>query len=541
MSKPAAPAEMAPPPKKMGRAALVVGLANLIGRLSGLAREVAFAAAFGASPVADAFNAAFRVPNLLREVFVEGAMANVYVPLFARTHEREGPEAGWALSNALLGVLSLVLGGITLLYLVAAEPFVILVAAGFRSVPGKVELSAQLVRIMAPFLAFLSVGSLWSGMLNVRGRFFLPALTPSLLGLFSVAACLAGPAFERVTGVPAIHVVAGATTLSGLASMALLYPSLRALGYRIRPTLAGHPELRRAMGFLGAAFIGAMVVQLNLLVESQLASRWGDGPVSQLQYGFRLVQIPQNLIAGSVAVATLATLSLQLARRELDASRDTVGRAVLMTLGLVTPAAVGLYLLAGPLIALIYERGAFLAADTAATASVLRGYAIASVGISLYRVLLPAFFALGDPYLPMRLSLGVLIVKVPIALLLCDTLGLGLIGLPLSHALTASAEVLVLVLVLRSRLGGWSEGFVGQLARIGLASALLAVLVAALRPWADGPWLLPICALGAVVYGLLGLLFGVRELRGIARRLLPPPPPGRGPRSHPPDRPPERP
>jgi putative peptidoglycan lipid II flippase len=211
-----------------------------------------------------------------------------------------------------------------------------------------------------------------------------------------------------------------------------------------------------------------------------------------------------------------------------------------MTLGLVTPAAVGLYLLAGPLIALIYERGAFLAADTAATASVLRGYAIASVGISLYRVLLPAFFALGDPYLPMRLSLGVLIVKVPIALLLCDTLGLGLIGLPLSHALTASAEVLVLVLVLRSRLGGWSEGFVGQLARIGLASALLAVLVAALRPWADGPWLLPICALGAVVYGLLGLLFGVRELRGIARRLLPPPPPGRGPPDRPPDRPPER-
>jgi putative peptidoglycan lipid II flippase len=512
----------------MGRAVLLAGLANLFGRVSGLVREVAFAAIFGAGMTADAYNAAFRIPNLLRELLAEGTLANVYVPIFAETSERDGLKAAWRLANAMLGVLLLILGAATLLFVVAAEPFVYLVASGFGEVEGKVELATWLTRILSPFLMGLSVASLLGGMLNVRGKFFLPALAPSFLNVFVIAACLGADQWEAATGTPAIGAVAVAATVSGFFTAAVQYPALRREGFRFRPRFKRHPELKRVFKFVAAALVSIVVVQFNLLVETQMASRLGDGPVSWLIYGFRLIQLPMGVVASSVAVASLASLSVFLARGDTTRARETLSRALEMNALLVVPSAVGLYLLSDPLIQLIFERGAFTPEDTAATAGILRMYAVAVIGICMYRVLLPTFFALKDPYLPMRLSLVVMAAKIPVAYGLMYTAGMGVEGLPLSHAVTVSFEVVCMVVVLGRRLQGWAQGFWSQQIRICIAAAVMGVAVWFAMPWATGLGVLGVCLLGAVTYGIAASILQVRELttlrQKVARKLLPPPP-----------------
>lgn len=531
---------------------MAAGAANFIGRISGLAREMVFARIFGAGAIADAFNVAYRVPNLFRELLAEGSLANVFVPIFAEQTEGDNPKEGlrkaWALANAFLGLLLLVLGGVTTLFFVGSELFVLLLASGFSDVPGKAEMTSDLTKWMAPFLAGLSVASLFGGMLNVRGKFFLPALAPSFLNFFVIAACLLGEQWESATGLPHIYAVALAATLSGFATAFVQYPALRSMGFRFRPNLKGHPEIKRILKFMGASLVGIGVVQFNLLVETQLASTYetedgSDGPVSWLIYGFRLVQLPQTIVAGSVAVAALAALSLHLSRGEKNEARQTLARSLELNSLLILPAAVGLYLLADPLIALFFEGNEFTARDTAATAGILRMYAIAAVGICTYRVLLPVFFALKDPYLPMKLSIVVMVTKLPVAWGMMYPMGLGLNGLPLSHAVTVTFEVGIMLWVLGGRMGGWSPGFWNQQARIVVASIGMGACVWMLKPYSHGFGVLLVCAAGAGAYAVLSIVLGIRESKTVLRKLLrrgPPPPPGGLPPGAP-KRPPKRP
>jgi len=519
-----------PPPPQLGRATALVGLASLVGRLSGLLRDAVFADRFGAGAAADAFFAAFRVPGLLRELLVEGTLVNVSVPLLSKAEAEEGREAMWALGNALLGALLLILGGVTLLFVLLARPLVLLLASGFEADPEKLALAAWLARLLAPLLAGLSVASLFSAMLNVRGRFFLPALAPSVLNVGAILAVLLADRWERWSGTPAIGAVALATTLSGLLTALLQLPQLAREGYRPRPRLRGHPALGRALRFGGAALLGIAAVQLNLIVETQLASRFGDGPVSWLTLGFRVVQIPLGVAAGSVAVAGLAGVSGHLARGEADQARAALGRTLSLNNFLVAPMAVGMWVVAIPLVRLLFERGAFGPDDTLATAAVLRMYALAALGICLHRVVVPLFFAIEDPYLPMRVSVGGMLLKLPVALFCTGTLGLGVAGLPLSHALLVSGEVAVLLWALRRRVGAFEGAFWRNQGRIALACAGLGLAAEAALPWAERAGrlgVLGVVALGAGTYALLSLTLGVPESRAMLRRLLPPPPPGR--------------
>lgn len=533
MPSPDSPPPTPPPrPPGLGASAALVGAASLVGRLLGLVRDAVFAGVFGAGAVSDAFFAAFRVPSLLRELLVEGTLVNVSVPLFSEAEAKGGREAMWALANALLGALLVILGGVTLIFVLGARPLVLLIAAGFAEDPEKLELATGLARLLAPLLAGLSVASLFSAMLNVRGRFFLPALAPSLLSVASILACLFADTWERWTHTPAIGAVAAATTGAGLLTALVQLPALRREGYRLRPHLRGHPALGRALKFGGAALLGIGAVQLNLIVETQLASRFGDGPVSWLTLGFRLVQLPLSVVAGSVAVAGLAGVSMHLARQEQQQARGALARMLSLNSFLVAPMAVGMGLLAEPLVRMFFERGAFGAADTVATAAVMRMYALAVMGICLHRVVVPLFFALGDPYLPMRLSVGGMLLKLPVALLCTDVLGLGVAGLPLSHAILVSAEVAALLWVLSRRVSGLGPGFWRQQAVIGLCCLGLAGGVILAMPLAERGALgvLAVCALGAGLYAALALLLRVPETDFVLhklRRLLPPPPPGR--------------
>ncbi len=499
------------------RAALSVGAANLIGRVSGLARDVTFAAFFGAGTISDAYNAAVRVPLLLRELVAEGSLQNVVVPAFAETTVREGAEAAWRLASAVLGALLLILGLATAAFWVGAELWVRLVADGFSADPAKLALATTLTRWLAPFLAGLSLAAFFGGLLNVRGRFFVPAMAQNVLNFGVIAACIGGDSFARVTGLPAIVAVAAATTVSGFVQLFMCVPSLWREGFRFRPTFGGHPALRKLLLFFGTAFIGVATVQFNVLVESQWASGMGEGVLTWLLGSFRLVQLPLALVAGTLVTALLPSLSGQLARGETAAAGESLNATLRTHAFLVLPAAVGLGVLAEPIVALIYERGAFDHADTVGTASMLQMYALATYGICLHRLLVPVFFASQRPRWPMVLSLATLAAKVPIVLLLTRGLGLGAPALPLSHAITVSAECVGLGYGLRVLLAGRGLGVYHL--RLGVAASLMGVVAWALAPRL--PVVLVVLLAGAVYLAVAAAL-GALSLPSWKKPVIPP-------------------
>lgn len=501
------------------RNTLLVGAANLVSRFTGLFREVAFAAAFGAGASADAFNAAFRVGNMFRELFAEGALANAFVPLFADVAEREGESSGWALANALLGVLLCAVGAATLLTFVFAEPLVLVFATGFSEDPDKLALARSLTRVLAPFVATISVASVFMGMLNVRGRFFMPALVPVLFNGAVIAACLLAPRFAGLTGLAPIYAIAIAALVGGAAQAAVQWPTLRRLGFRLRPNLGRHPQLKRLLAFLIPALIAISVVQVNLLIETNLASRMGDGPVSWLLYAFRVAHLPFSIISGGVAVAALAGLSVLASQDRHDEFRRGLLDAVNLNSFLVLPSSVGLFFLAEPVVALLFERGAFTPADTVATAGMLRMYAIALFGIGQQRVLVPVFYALMDPRTPMWIALGIVAFKLPVAWLLIHPAGMGVDGIPASHAVLATVEVVLLLALLQRRLGGLFRGLVVPHLKMTVACGVMGLGLAFVGE--TGGWMLaPVSLGGALVYLAAAHVLGLQESRQVVGRFL---------------------
>jgi putative peptidoglycan lipid II flippase len=469
---------------------------------------------------ADAFNVAFRAAQFFRELVAEGSLSNAFVPIFSRIDEEEGAEEAYQLANAFMGVLLIALGGITLLTFAFAEGWIWLFASGFSADPEKFDLAVWLTRILSPFVAFMSLAAVFMGVLNVRQRFFLPAVAPAMFNVAVIAGCLWCTPIALAIGQPPIVVVALASLVGGAGQFLVQLPALRAVGFRVRPVLRAHPALRRLVQFLVPAFIGIMTVQFNLLVESQIASQFGNGPVSYLFYAFRLVQLPVSIIAGSVAVAALVQLSSLVARGERDRLAGEIGRALTLNSVLVLPAAVGLFVLAEPIIALVFERGAFTPEDTRLTAQMLQMYAIATWGICTHRLALPCYYALDDPYFPMRLAVVLMLLKLPVAWLLVYPLGLGPSGLPLSHALLVMIECAVLWWGFIRRVGPLGRHVYSAHVRILIASAIMGAVVYGLRPYADGFGVVAISALGAVTYFAAALLLGVSAAREVLARLL---------------------
>jgi putative peptidoglycan lipid II flippase len=487
--------------------ALSAGLAATLARLTALARELAFAAAFGAGLESDALLAAWRVPNLFRDLFAEGSMANAFVPTFARTAEEEGLASAWRLANALLGLVALATGGLVLLMVVAAGPLVSVVAAGYADVPGKAELTATLVRWVAPFLACVSLASLFGGMLNVRGRFFLPALAPAAMNVAVVAACVAPARLWEAVGIAPIAGVAAASTAGGALGFLIQLPALRREGFRLRPSLGGHPALRRLLAFLGPALAGLATIQVGVLVDVQLAAAFGDGPVSWMSYAFRVVQLPMTLFAGSVAVAGLALLSTAVARGQREQARDSLAEAVGLSTFLVLPAAVALAIFPDTAVRLLFERGAFGPEDTVATATLLRAYAFGALAFGLHRVVLPAFFAWGDAWTPMWLGAAAVAVKVPLAI--GASRALGVQGIPLAHAIAASVEVIAMLALLGRLSGGWTRRFWSEHARMAACAALMAGVGLGARTLAAGT-VAELAAMGLSGVVFVGAAFALR-------------------------------
>jgi len=452
----------------------------LTSRVLGLVREQVLAAVFGAGNDMDAFIVAFRVPNLFRDLLAEGAMSSALVPTFARELEQNGKQAAWKLGNSLLNALLLVTVFIVVMGWMLARPVVNGSAAQFGAVPGKVDLTVQLTRMMLPFLTLTALSAATMGMLNSLHYYFVPALAPAMFNLATILAAFALVPFMPTFGLPRIAAMALAAVIGGLGQLALQWPSLKREGFRYRPSLdVRSPGLLRVLLLMGPGVVGLAATQINLLINTLLATNLGTGAVSWLQYAFRLISLPIGLFGVSIATVALPAVARHAVAGDREGVRHTVVDAMNLTLILNIPAAVGLFVLSPAIVRLLFERGHFTAADTINTASALRCYAVGLVGYSAGRIMSPLFYAIGRSRVPVELSVFTILVNIVVSMMLLPFVGFP--GLALASSIAALVNGGLSLAILREHLGGFGGVRLASTAmRIGassLAMGVAAVLV----------------------------------------------------------------
>jgi putative peptidoglycan lipid II flippase len=469
-----------PQKKMLIGAAGSVSAATLVSRVLGVGREIVMARYFGAGIYTDAFNTAYRIPNLLRDLFAEGALSAAFVPTFVRHLTEKGKEDAWRLANRVINALVVILGIVCLVIYFGARWFVYLLAAGYAATPGKVELTVQMTRIMSPFLLWIALAAVVMGMLNACGSFFAPAMASSV---FNVCCILAGiflsPYMPRFGLAPVVSMAIGALA-GGIGQFAYQLPAARRRGYRYSLTLDfKDPGLRRIGALMLPAVIGLSATQINITVDNQLASMYGDGPVSYLNYAFRLMHLPVALFGIAIATVTMATVSHHAAHNAMDRLHATLDSSLRLAACLTFPATVGLILFRTEIVEFLYQSDRFLPADTVQTSRALLFYSLALFAYSAVKILVPAFYALNDTRTPVRNSVMAVGAKVGINLLLIMT-PLGFLGLALATSLAAWLNLAFLLGSVRRKTGvRWSWGETAALARIALASLAMGALALA--------------------------------------------------------------
>ena len=466
---------------RLARSASVTGVATLASRVLGLARDQVLAALFGAGNDMDAFIVAFRIPNLVRDLFAEGAMSAAFVPTFTRQLTRGGKEDGWRLGNNVINALVIVTGTTVVLGMVFAQPLVRLYAGDFSSVPGKLELTVQLTRVTLPFLTMVAIAAAVMGMLNSLNHYFLPSLSPAMFNVATIVLGLALVPAMPALGLPRIMAIAIAALAGGLGQVALQWPSLRREGFRWAPVCDPRDAaLRQVLLLMGPGAVGLAATQVNIFVNTLLATSQGTGAVSWLSYAFRLMYLPIGLFGVSIGTAVLPAASRHAAVGDTAGIRDTVSRGLGMMLMLNVPATLGLIVLATPIVQLLFERGHFAAADTAATAAALRWYAVGLVGYSTVRIVSPAFYAIGRSRVPVLVSAVAIGTNVIASVALVRVMGFR--GLALGTSIAAITNAAALVWLLRRQLDGLHARRIGvTLAKIAIAALVMAAIAAGLE------------------------------------------------------------
>jgi putative peptidoglycan lipid II flippase len=488
-------------------------------RVLGLVRDMVFARLFGAGDTMDAFNVAFRIPNLVRDLFAEGAMTASFVPAFTRTLTRDGRDRAWRLGNLVVSALVLVTGALVLAGIWFAAPLTRLFAAEYARVPGKLELTTTLTQIMFPFLTLVAIAAAGMGMLNSLRHFFIPALSPAMFNVGSILCVLLVVPLAPTIGIhPAVALACG-TLLGGLLQAAIQIPPLWREGFRFRFMVDFRDAaMREILTLMVPGTIGLAAVQINQFVNTVLATGQGTGAVSWLNYAFRLMYLPIGLFGVSIATAAVPTLSGHAAREDTAGMRSTISTGLRLMLMLNVPATVGLIALARPIVAMIFQRGAFTAADTAATAAALTFYAPGLVGYSAVKLASPAFYALRDSRTPVMVSALSVATNVVLNVTLVHALGYR--GLALGTALSALLNATVLLALLRKRIGGLDEARVLRaLIKIIVASAAMAAAAVTVSAWLESAWppsglVVRATELGLAIFaGLVALAIAARLLR----------------------------
>jgi putative peptidoglycan lipid II flippase len=459
------------------RSARTVSVAVLGSRVLGLVREQVLATLFGASREFDAFLTAFRIPNLLRDLFAEGALSAAFVTTFTQKVATEGDKSAWRLANLVLNALLVILSVITLAGILAAPWLVRFIAPGFADVPGKTELTVQLTRIMFPFLLMVAVAALAMGMLNAKHVFGVPASASMMFNVGSIVGGLGLAWIFTRHFEPrdrAMVCMAVGTLIGGVAQWLVQIPALHRVGYRYAALLDWNdPGFRQVVKLVAPSVLGAGAVQINVFVDNWFASSWNGG-VTWLNCAFRLMQFPIGVFGVAIATATLPTASGHVARGEVDHFRRTLGRSIRLAFFLCVPAACGLALLAKPIISVIYQHGRFLAGDTEQSAFCLQAFAVGLAGYAAIKVIAPTFYAFGDSRTPMLVTVGSIVVNAGLDYVFAITCNLRTAGLALSTSCVALINFFLLLALMRRRIERVEASvLLKSLVRIVIASAVM--------------------------------------------------------------------
>jgi putative peptidoglycan lipid II flippase len=445
------------------RSAGVVSAAIFLSRITGVVREIVMARLFGAGEIYDAFLLGFRIPNLTRDLFAEGALSSAFVPVFTKYLSTKGKAEAAELSNLVATALLVVVGILCVLGMIFSPQLVNLLAPGFAQIPGKFALAVKLTRLMFPFLLLVALAAQAMGILNSCNQFGVPALSSTFFNIGSVVFGLvlgfvAGPRL----GLSPIEGMAYGVVVGGAWQLFWQVPSLIRMGFAFRPRFdLSHPGLRNIAHLMGPAIVGNASVQVNVMVNTNFASSITDaaghvmnGPVSWLGYAFRFMMLPLGLFGVAIGSATLPAISRSAATGDMAEFRNTLARSLGLIFLLTIPSSVALAVLGDSMIAVVYQGGKFRVSDTHQTALALSCYAIGLAGYSAIKVLAPAFYALNDSRTPMIVSLVSILINAAAASTMVKLAGLGHAGLALSTSVVALVSSAVLFEVLRRRIGG---------------------------------------------------------------------------------------
>ncbi len=505
------------------RSIATIGGLTLVSRVFGFVRDILIAAVLGAGPVADAFFVAFKFPNLFRRLFAEGAFAAAFVPIFAGLLETEGPAKARAFAEQALSVLM-----VALLVFVAVMQMIMPVAMygmapGFADNPEKFDLAVEFTRITFPYLLFISLVSLIAGVLNSFGRFAAAAATPILLNICLIIAALA---LAPLTPTPG-HALAWGVATAGVVQFLWLFYNCGKQGIWLRlswPKIT--PKVKLLMVRAVPVAIGAGIYQINLLIDTVIASFLPSGSISYLFYADRVNQLPLGIVGVAVGTALLPLLSRQLKSGQEAGALHSQNRALEFAFLLTVPASAALVVIAGPVISVLFERGAFGAAEAQATSAALAAYATGLPAYVMIKALTPGYFARGDTKTPVKIAAATTAINLLLNLAL---MGPFLhVGIAIATAVSSwiNAGLLAYILHRRGHLAV-DKRLRSRLPRIVLASAGMAGALVlahwALAPWLEGDMVFRAGALAALVcaglatFAVLAHLFGAARPRDLSR------------------------
>jgi len=498
-------------------------------RVLGLVRESVFAHLFGVGAATDAFNVAFRIPNLLRDLFAETALSDAFVPVLT-AEKAKSKEAQNRLASNIFNVLFVVTGLVSIAGLVAAPYLAKAIAFGFGKVPGKIDLTAQLTAVLFPFLLFVSLAAWAMSYLNTERSFFVPSLAPAAFNVFSILVPLLTYGWFVARGQEPIFGMAIGVLAGGLMQFLVQVPLLKRKGFRWSPVLSFRdPGFRRVMALFVPVAIGLAGTRINVLVNTILVTPLAEGSVSWLNYAFRIMHLPLGLFGVAVGAVALPSLSKLVVEGDTVTIRGTLTDSLKMVLFLTVPTSALLVGLAVPVTRAIYERGHFTAADTLATAAALVLYVLGIPFMSALRNVAAVFYAYKDAKTPMYASFASIGLNIVLNVTLMWVI--GYLAFPLSTALAAVLNVGILYALLPRKLGPMElrpmAGYAGKLALASAAGGGVAWLGYRLLA-AEIGISFPATAAGLIVAGLAGLavffavsrLLGVTETRDFLRRFL---------------------
>jgi putative peptidoglycan lipid II flippase len=504
-----------------------IGGLTMVSRVLGFVRDMIGSRVLGASNANDAFNLAFLLPNIFRRLFAEGAFSSGFVPLFSRRLASGGHEDAQQFSNEILAVFMPALLVVTVLFEIFMPAFLSVVAAGYKDVPGKFELSVQLTMWTFPYLLFISLVALLSGVLNSLTRFAVAAFAPALLNIALIAALLLGKGAGDIT---TVRYMAIAVLISGIAQFALCWAAVRRAGVKLhfgRPRMT--PAVKELVILILPATAAAGVYQISQLFYGYFSTLLGEGALTKLSYADRLNQLPLSIIGTALGVAILPAISQALARNEDDVAADVQARAFDLSMLLTLPATLALAVGAVPIISALFQGGEYTVEAARTTGHIL---AILVTGLPAYvlvKVLTPAFYARKDVKTPVVIAMAVLALSIPANFLLIPIIGIYSLALVTSVGAWANFLALFLFLYFRGhfRMPMWLVSRVARqlAAALAMAAALYAIRLV-LDDWFLGGLLERAVALavlvgagGIVYFGLAFLIGGVdREAIASLRR-----------------------